>query len=152
MLIKLKVRLKFSWSLIYIVYFCLGLNDSELFDTSLAAKGELAHRLQCRTSSKVQTCCQGATKWPTGSGKMYTPRFLGILSNFCKISFLIRALLLWEKREKWEKRKDWWLQWPLRHCQQSTARTPTAGTPPARANTHETSLKHPLNFPLLHIF
>ena len=32
----------------------------------------------------------GAPKWPTGS----LLRFLGALINFCKISFLIRALLL----------------------------------------------------------
>ena len=39
----------------------------------------------------------GAPKWPTGSGKGCTPRFLGAPVNFRKISFLIRALLLWEK-------------------------------------------------------
>ena len=37
--------------------------------------------------------------------------------------------------QKWpikgqKRRKDWWLQRPLRRCRQSTARTPTAGTPP----------------------
>ena len=26
---------------------------------------------------------QGAPKWPTGSGKVSTPRFLGVLSNSC---------------------------------------------------------------------
>ena len=30
-------------------------------------------------------------------------------------------------------RKEWCFQWPLRHYQQSTARTTTAGTPHARA-------------------
>ena len=53
-----------------------------ILNTSLAAKGALAHRLQCRTACKIQNGCQGAPKWPTGSGKVYTPRFLGILSNF----------------------------------------------------------------------
>ena len=47
-----------------------------LWNTSLAALGALAHRLQRRTA------CQWAPKWPTGSGKVSTPRFLGIQSNF----------------------------------------------------------------------
>ena len=35
--------------------------------------------------------------------------------------------------DRWNaaRSRQWW---PLRHCQQSTARTPTAGTPHARAN------------------
>ena len=68
-----------------------------LLNTSLAAPGALAHRLQRRTICKIQNGCQWASKWPTWSGKVCTLRFLGVLSNFCKISFLIRALLLWEK-------------------------------------------------------
>ena len=32
--------------------------------------------------------------WPTGSGKGSNPRLLGALINFCKLSFLIGALLL----------------------------------------------------------
>ena len=43
---------------------------------SLAAKGALAHRLQRRTA------CQWAPKWPTGSGKVSTPRFWGAPVNF----------------------------------------------------------------------
>ena len=50
-------------------------------NTSLAAKGALANRLQRRNACKIQNGCQGAQKWPTGSGKVSTPRFLGILSN-----------------------------------------------------------------------
>ena len=50
--------------------------------TSLAANGALAHHLQCRTACKIQNGRQGAPKWRTGSGKVSTPRFLGILSNF----------------------------------------------------------------------
>ena len=61
--------------------------------TSLAAKGALAHRLQRHTACKIQYGCQGAPKWPTGSGKVSTSRLLGILSNFRNISFLIQALL-----------------------------------------------------------
>ena len=51
-------------------------------NTSLAAKGALAHRIQRRTACKIQYGPQGAPKWPTGSGKVSTPRVLGILSNF----------------------------------------------------------------------
>ena len=63
-------------------------------NTNLAAKGALAHCLQCRTARKIQYGCQGAPEYQTGSGKVSTPRFLGILSNFRKISFLIQALIL----------------------------------------------------------
>ena len=41
--------------------------------------------------SKIQNGHQGASKWPTGSGKWSTPNFLGAPVNFRKISFLIRA-------------------------------------------------------------
>ena len=58
-------------------------------NASQAAKGALAHRLQCRTACKIQNGRQEATKLPTGSGKVSTPKFLGILSNFCLISFLV---------------------------------------------------------------
>ena len=50
--------------------------------TSLAAKGAIAQNLQCRTACKIQNSHQGAPKWPTVSGKVSTPRFLGVLSNF----------------------------------------------------------------------
>ena len=53
-----------------------------LKNTSLAAKGALTQRLQRRTACKIQNCRQGAPKWQTGSGKVSTPGFLGILSNF----------------------------------------------------------------------
>ena len=33
-------------------------------------------------------------KWLTRLGEVCAPRFLGVLSNFRKIGFLIRALLL----------------------------------------------------------
>ena len=65
-------------------------------NTSLAAKGALANRLQRRTACKIQNGHQGAQKWPMGSGQGSTPRFWGAPVNFLKISFLIRALLLWE--------------------------------------------------------
>ena len=51
-------------------------------NTSLAAPGALAHRLQRRTACKIQNGRQGAPKWPTGSGKGSNPRLLAILSNF----------------------------------------------------------------------
>ena len=50
--------------------------------------------------------CFWAPKWPTGSGKGSNPRLLGAPVNFCKISFLIRAILLWENvamKKKWRK-------------------------------------------------
>ena len=70
------------------------------WNTSLAAKGALTHRLQRRTACKIQNGCQGTPKWRTGSGKVSTPRFLGVLSNFRSIRFVIRALLLWESIQR----------------------------------------------------
>ena len=52
-------------------------------NTSLEAPGALAHRLQGCTACKIQNGRQGAPKWPTGSGKWCTPRFLGAPVNFC---------------------------------------------------------------------
>ena len=57
--------------------------EKTILNTSLAAKGALGHRLQHRTAYKIQNGRQGAPKWPTGSGKVSIPRFLGVLSNFC---------------------------------------------------------------------
>ena len=51
-------------------------------NTSLAAKGALANRLQRRTACKIQKGRQGAPKWQRGSGKVTTPRFLGVPVNF----------------------------------------------------------------------
>ena len=44
-------------------------------NTSLAAKGALAHPLQRCTACKIQNGRQGALKWPAGSGKVSSPRF-----------------------------------------------------------------------------
>ena len=52
-------------------------------NTSLAAKGALAHCLQRCTAFNIKNGCQGALKCWTGSGKVSTPRFLGVLSNIC---------------------------------------------------------------------
>ena len=52
------------------------------WNTSLAAPGALAHRLQRRTACKTQNGHQGAPKWPTGSEKGSNPRFLGAVVNF----------------------------------------------------------------------
>ena len=51
-------------------------------NTSLAAKGALANRLQRRTACRIQNGRQGAPKWQRGSGKVSTPRFLGVPVNF----------------------------------------------------------------------
>ena len=68
-------------------------------NTSLAAKGVLAHRLQCRTACKIQNCHQGAPKWPTGSGNNLNLKLLDPPINFCKISFLIQSFLQWEPQK-----------------------------------------------------
>ena len=54
-----------------------GLKHGKVYNTSLAAKGALANRLQRRTACKIQNGRQGAPKWPTGFGKGFTPRFWG---------------------------------------------------------------------------
>ena len=61
--------------------------------------GEGGTRLPPATPHRLQNpkWPPGCPKMAEGSGKMSTPRFLGVLSNFRQISFLIRALLLWEK-------------------------------------------------------
>ena len=59
--------------------------DDPEFERKLAAKGALAHHLQRRNACKIQNGRQGAQKLATGSGKMFTPRFLGVLSHFRKI-------------------------------------------------------------------
>ena len=51
-------------------------------NTSLAAMGVLAHRLQRRTACKIRNGRQGAPKWLIGSGKGFTSRFLGAPVNF----------------------------------------------------------------------
>ena len=51
-------------------------------NTSLAAKGALANRLQRRTACKIQNGRQGAPKCRTRSGKVSIPSFWGVLSNF----------------------------------------------------------------------
>ena len=56
--------------------------QKKYINTILAAKGALANRLQRRTACKIQNGRQGAPKWWTGSGKVCTPWFLGVLSNF----------------------------------------------------------------------
>ena len=61
----------------------------DINNTSLAAKGALANRLKRRTACKIQNGRQGAPKWQRGYGKVSTPRFLGVISNFCYICFLI---------------------------------------------------------------
>ena len=103
---------------IYVVWYrlfglgCLGWsirNQPKIIEnTSLAAKGAIAHRLQRRTACNVAPPATphpllnpkwtpGAPKWPWGSGNVSILKFLGAPANFRKISFLLRALHLWEK-------------------------------------------------------
>ena len=53
-----------------------------LTNTSVAAPGALAHRMQRRTACKTQNGHQGAPKWPTGPGKRSYPRLFGAPVNF----------------------------------------------------------------------
>ena len=61
-------------------------------NTSLAAPGALADRLQRRTACKIRNGCQGALKWPTGSGKGSNPRLLAAPKHFHNIRFYPRTL------------------------------------------------------------
>ena len=63
----------------------ISLKQENEKNTSLAAPGSLAHRLQRRTACKIQNGHQGAPKWPTGSGKGCRPRLLGATNKFRKI-------------------------------------------------------------------
>ena len=60
----------------------ISLKQENMKNTSLAAPGALAHRLQRRSACKTQYGHQGAQKWPTRSGKGSNPRFLGAAVNF----------------------------------------------------------------------
>ena len=55
-------------------------------NASLVVPGALAHRLQRRTTCKIQNGLKGAPKWPTWSGNV---SFFGTPVNFRYISFLI---------------------------------------------------------------
>ena len=72
-------------------------------NTSLAAKGALVHHLRRRTVFKIQNGRQGAPKWPTE--KVSTPRFLGVLSHFCKIRFFDQSTPSMRKVDDGEKKK-----------------------------------------------
>ena len=71
------------------------------------AKGALAHSLQRRTACKIQNGHQGGPKWPTGSAKVSTPRFLGFLETFALISFFLSEHSFYQKRlrQRGEKQK-----------------------------------------------
>ena len=82
------------------------------------------------TSLQTPNYPQRAPEWLRRSGKGSTRRFLGVLIKFCKISFLIWALLLWEKETTKEKKggetlvPKWWLkQWLLCCCQCSARKS-----------------------------
>ena len=84
------------------------------------------------TTSKIQNGSQGAPKWPTGSGKVVGRSKQLLLNKFFDPSTpSMRKGCDGGKtngENNGEKRKDWWLLWPLRHCQESTARTPIIST------------------------
>jgi len=85
-----------SWS-----FLCEQVFQAILANTSLVARGALAYRLQRRTACKIENGRQGGQKWPTGSGKVLTLRFLGVLSN---LSFLYEHSF-YEKGSCWRKKK-----------------------------------------------
>ena len=55
-------------------------------NTSLAAKGALANRLQRRTACKIQNGRQGAPKWQRGSGSFFGRSKQLSLNNFFDLS------------------------------------------------------------------
>ena len=65
-----------------ILHNCLGILSKIRYKYQPSGKGVLAYRLQRRTACKIQNGRLGAQKWQTGSGKVSTPRFLGVLSKF----------------------------------------------------------------------
>ena len=55
-------------------------------------------------TSKIKNGRQGAPKWPTGSGKGSSPRFLGATVNYCLISFG-SDYSFYEKSRRWRKKR-----------------------------------------------
>ena len=68
-------------------------------------KGVLTHHPQCCTAWKIQNGHQRAPKWLTGSGKVSTPRFWGILSNFRKNKFFDPSTSSMRKGRDGEKKR-----------------------------------------------
>ena len=96
---------------------------------SLAAKGALNHHLQHRTTLKIQDGRQGVWKgvFPLDFGRV---KQLSQNKFFDPSTPSMRKGRDGGNGKKTGGKKE---KWPLRHCQQSTAGTPTAGTPHARA-------------------
>ena len=64
-------------------------------------------------------------KWPTGSGKGSNPRLLGAPVNFCYISFLIHALLVFRPIRGLEIQngRQWAPKWPTGSGKEYTPRS-----------------------------
>ena len=80
-------------------------------NTSLVAKGVLAHRLQRRTACKIQNGRQGAPKWPTGSGLVY-PKVFGRSKQLSQNKFFDSSTPSMRKgrdggKENGKKKKKW---------------------------------------------
>ena len=75
-------------------------------NTGLAAKWELAHRLQSPKWPPGAQNCQ----WGFERGSILF--FLGTIVNFCQISFLIQEVIIWEKVENLKKQN--WLPGDLK--------------------------------------
>ena len=63
----------------------------------LSLKKFLIWSFLLREHQKSKRAARVPLKWPMGSENVFILRFLGATINFWKISFLIRALFLWEK-------------------------------------------------------
>ena len=122
------VPLTYSWTIIWSHWYQLGLNSVanndqdkilEPLTQSDPPLGTMAifgmSRCWAHSSCQNPKWLTAGLKMPMGSGKGSNPRLLAISSHFCYISFLIRALLLWEKfvtekkkkKKKFKKRKKW---------------------------------------------
>ena len=71
-----------------ITYYFLQIAHHNKYDTSLAAKGPLAHRLQCHNGCKTQNGDHGAPKLPTGLG------------YWCSNQLLLENIIVTEKNGK----------------------------------------------------
>ena len=60
------------------------LMSGKLQNTSLAAPGALAHRLQRRNACKIQNGRQGPPNWRTRSGKGFILGYWALLTTFAK--------------------------------------------------------------------
>ena len=82
-------------------HFLLVLSLAQLCPSLFSKIGEsfsiISQKYQLNSAGGTSSLPAKSKMVPSGSGKVSIPMFLGAPVNFCEISFLIRALLLWEK-------------------------------------------------------